>query len=70
MLKGAKREQKSVMEIAQFLYRRLFDDCNKLNIKRPDVVEPATNCIGEYIQMIERILEKGYAYLRRRQRLL
>ena len=63
MLKGAKREQKSVMEIAQFYTDAFFDDCNKLNIKRPDVVEPATNCIGEYIQMIERILEKGYAYL-------
>lgn len=62
MLKGAKREQKSVMEIARFYTDAFFDDCEKLNIKRPDVVEPATNCIAEYIQLIEGLLEKGYAY--------
>ncbi len=62
MLKGAKREHKSVMEIAQFYTDAFFDDCRKLNIKRPDVVEPATNCIGEYINIITRLLETGYAY--------
>ena len=63
MLKGAKRENKSVMEIAKFYTDAFFDDCDKLNIKRPDAVEPATNCIDEYIHMIETLLEKGYAYL-------
>ena len=62
MLKGAKREHKSVMEIAQFYTDAFFSDCAKLNIKTPDVVEPATNCIPEFINMIEGLLEKGYAY--------
>lgn len=62
MLKGAKREQKTVMEIARYYTEAFFSDCDKLNIRRPDVVEPATNCIGEFIHMIERLLEKGYAY--------
>ena len=62
MLKGAKREHKSVMDIARFYTDAFFDDCRKLNIKKPEVVEPATNCIGEYIKIIERLLEKGYAY--------
>ena len=62
MLKGAKREHKSVMEIAQFYTDAFFSDCEKLNIKRPDVVEPATHCIDEYIKIISRLLEKGYAY--------
>ena len=62
MLAGAKREHKSVMEIADFYTKAFFDDCEKLNIKRPDVVEPATNCIPEFIHMIEVLLEKGYAY--------
>ncbi len=62
MLKGAKLENKSVMEIAQFYTDAFFEDCRKLNIKRPDVVEPATNCIGEYIHIIETLLEKGFAY--------
>ena len=63
MLKGAKRENKSVLEIAKFYTDAFFSDCQKLNIKRPDVVEPATNCIDEYIKIITRLLEKGYAYL-------
>ncbi len=62
MVKGAKREHKSVMEIAQFYTDAFFEDCRKLNIKRPDVVEPATNCIAEFIHMIETLLAKGYAY--------
>lgn len=63
MLAGAKREKKTVMQIAQFYTEAFFSDCEKLNIKRPDVVEPATNCITEFIQMIEVLLEKGYAYV-------
>ena len=63
MLKGAKRENKSVMEIAKFYTDAFFADCEKLNIKRPDVVEPATNCIDEYIHMVQTLLEKGNAYL-------
>ncbi len=62
MLAGAKREHKTVMEIAQFYTDAFFEDCKKLNIKRPDVVEPATNCIDEFINMIKVLLEKGYAY--------
>jgi len=62
MLKGAKREHKTVMEIAKFYTDAFFSDCAKLNIKTPDVVEPATNCIDEFIKMIEALLEKGYAY--------
>ena len=62
MLKGAKREHKTIMEIAKFYTDAFFSDCKKLNIKTPDVVEPATNCIAEFIHMIEVLLEKGYAY--------
>lgn len=62
MLKGAKREHKSVMEIAKFYTDAFFSDCGKLNIKTPDVVEPATNCIEDFIRVIESLLEKGYAY--------
>ncbi|MCR4618293.1 MAG: cysteine--tRNA ligase [Lachnospiraceae bacterium] len=62
MLKGAKREHKSVMEIAKFYTDAFMSDCAKLNIKTPDVVEPATNCIPEFINMINVLLEKGYAY--------
>ena len=63
MVKGARRENKSVMEIAQFYTDAFFSDCEKLNIKRPDVVEPATNCIDAYIHMVQTLLDSGKAYL-------
>ena len=63
MVKGAKRENKTVMDIARFYTDAFFKDCEKLNIKKPDVVEPATNCINEFITMVEGLIEKGYAYL-------
>ena len=62
MLKGAKRENKTILDIARFYTEAFFADCDKLHIKRPDVVEPATNCIGEYIQLITKLLDTGYAY--------
>ncbi len=62
MLAGAKREKKTVMEIAKFYTDAFFADCEKLNIKTPDVVEPATNCIDEFINMVSVLIEKGYAY--------
>ena len=62
MLKGARRENKTVLEIAKYYTDAFFADCEKLHIKLPDVIEPATNCIPEFIKMIETLLEKGYAY--------
>ena len=63
MLKGARREHKTVMEIAKYYTDAFFEDCRKLNIKTPDVVEPATNCILEFIKLVQGLLDKGYAYL-------
>lgn len=62
MLKGAKREHKTVMEIAKFYTDAFFADCGKLNIKTPDVVEPATGCIDEFIKVISALIEKDFAY--------
>ena len=62
MLKGAKREHKTVMEIAKFYTDAFFSDCKKLGIKMPDIIEPATNCVPEFIDMVKTLLDKGYAY--------
>ncbi len=62
MLKGAKREKKTVMEIAQYYTDAFFADCKELNIKTPDIVQPATGCIAEFIHMVEVLLEKEFAY--------
>ena len=63
MLKGARRENKTVMDIAKFYTDAFFADCAKLNIKMPDAVQPATGMIPEYIETISRLLETGHAYL-------
>ena len=62
MVKGAKREHKTVMEIAKYYTDCFFADCDKLNIRRPDVVEPATACVDEFIRVISVLIDKGYAY--------
>ena len=62
MLKGAKREHKTVMELAAFYKTAFFNDCQKLNIKIPDIVEEATAHIDDFIEIIKCLIEKGYAY--------
>ena len=62
MLKGAKREHKTVMEIAKFYTDAFFADCEKLNIRKPKTIVPATSYIGEFIKVISSLIEKGYAY--------
>ncbi len=63
MLKGAKRENKSVMEIAKFYTDAFFADCDKLNIKKPEIIQPATGCIDEFIQIVSGLIDKGFAYV-------
>ena len=62
MLKGAKREHKTVMEMAKFYTDAFFADCEKLNIKKPNTVVPATSYIDEFIRVVSALIEKGYAY--------
>lgn len=63
MLKGAKREHKSVLEIADFYTKAFKDDCSKLNINWPKIVSKATDNIDMYFKIISNLLEKGYAYI-------
>jgi cysteinyl-tRNA synthetase len=62
MLKGARRENKTVYEIAEYYTEAFFNDCDKLNIKRPEIVEKATDHIEDYIEVISYLLDKGIAY--------
>ena len=62
MLKGAKREKKTVLEIADYYTNCFKDDCEKLNIKWPEIVVPATSMIDDYINFIKVLLDKEYAY--------
>lgn len=62
MIKSAKKENKSVLEIAEFYTDAFKKDTEDLNVKWPEIVSPATENIPMYIKMIERLLEKGLAY--------
>ena len=62
MLKSAKKENKSVLEIAKFYTDAFKKDTEDLNVKWPEIVSPATENIPMYIKMIETLLEKGLAY--------
>lgn len=60
---AVKREHKSSLEIAKFYTDCFFDDCSKLNIRKPEVVSNATDNIEMYIQIITKLLDDGYAYI-------
>ena len=63
MALASKREHKSSMEIARFYTDAFRSDCDKLNIKWPEIVSPATDNIDEYIKIISNLLDNGYAYI-------
>lgn len=63
MVLSAIRENKEVLDIAKEYTEFFKRDCDELNIKWPQIVVPATDCIDEYIAIISRLLEKGFAYL-------
>ena len=63
MLKGAKREHKSVLEIADFYTNEFKKDIEKLNIKWPEIISKATDNIDTYIEIVKKLLEDDYAYI-------
>ncbi len=63
MLQGAKREGKSVLEIAEFYTKGFFNDIEKLNIRKPNIIVKASDMIDEYIKIISKLLEDDYAYI-------
>jgi len=63
MLKGAKRENKTVWEIAQHYTDAFFADIEKLNIKKADIIARATDYIDDYIEFIKGLEQKGYTYI-------
>ena len=62
MVKGAKKENKTVLEIAKYYTEAFKKDTEKLNIKWPEIVSPATENIDMYFKIIEKLLKDGYAY--------
>ena len=62
MLLSARKEKKTVWEVANYYTDAFFQDCEKLNIREPEVIARATDYINEYIEFIKVLEEKGYTY--------
>lgn len=62
MEKGAKREQKTVWEIADKYIAQFLESVDLLNIKRPDILSRATEHIEDQVNLIKRIEENGFTY--------
>ena len=63
MVASAKRENKSVMDIAKYYTDAFFKDFQLLNNRMPDIISPATDNIDEYIKIITKLLDDGWAYI-------
>lgn len=62
MLKSAREEHKSPLEIAEYYTKLFFRDLERLNIETPEVVCKATDHIKEMLEMVQKIMKNGYAY--------
>jgi len=63
MMLASKREGKTANEIAEFYTKAFMKDLEELNIKKPEIIEKATDHIDDYIEMIQELLRKEYAYI-------
>ena len=62
MLKSAREEHKAPMEIAEHYTKLFFKDLDRLNVETPEVVCKATDHIKEMLEMVQKIMKRGYAY--------
>jgi len=62
ILKGARREKLEPMEVAEKYTRSYFEDMDALGVVRPDISPRASGHIPEQIELVKKLLEKGYAY--------
>lgn len=62
MLKSAREEKKTPMEIAEYYTKLFFQDLASLNIEKPEIVCKATDHIKEMLEYVQKLIENGYAY--------
>ena len=62
MIKRANKNGITVEELAKKFITAYFEDTDALNIKRADVYPQATEHIEDMINLVENLVEKGYAY--------
>ncbi len=62
IIERANREGKNYKEIAEFFIKAFYEDMNPLNLLKPTYEPKATDHIGDMIEAIKKLIEKGYAY--------
>ncbi len=62
MLKAAREEKKSPLEIAAFYTERFFTDFDRLNIDKPEIICKATDHITDMLEFVKTLIDNGYAY--------
>jgi cysteinyl-tRNA synthetase len=60
--KAAAKVHKHPMALAEEYTRSYFEDMDKLNCVRPDISPRASGHIIEQIELVKKLIEKGYAY--------
>ena len=63
ILRKARQAQAGPMQIVETYTRSYFEDMDALGVQRPDISPRASGHIPEQIKMIERLVEKGHAYV-------
>lgn len=62
MLKSAREEKKTPLQIAEYYTKLFFEDLEELNIERPEIICKATEHINEMLEYVKKLMENGYAY--------
>ena len=62
MLKAAREEKKTPLEIAAYYTTKFFEDLDRLNIDRPEIICKATDHIEDMMNFVQKLLDNGYAY--------
>lgn len=62
MLKSAREEHKTPLEIAEYYTKLFFADLEALNIEIPEIICKATDHINEMLEYVKKLIENGYAY--------
>ena len=62
MLKAAREEKKTPLEIAAYYTEKFLNDFDRLNIDKPEIICKATEHINDMMQYVQKLLDNGYAY--------
>ena len=62
MIKSAREEHKTPLEIAEHYTKLFFQDLKDLNMETAEIICKATDHIPEMLEYVKKLMENGYAY--------